>query len=220
MRWLLPILVVLGSAGFVLMRADESAVSTDVAKTEPKATAPEKAPRLPVKRAAPRQPSVLTGELDHAGNPVSVSCATCHTTRKADFRAGTEKTPTEFHLNLDYAHGKLSCLSCHNSHNYDTLRRADGQIVAYQDAVKLCAQCHGPQTRDYEHGTHGGMVGYWDKSRGKRDRNLCTDCHDVHSPAYPKVMPVFPPRDRGALEQALRQAVEAHNEHSSSETHD
>lgn len=202
------------------MAANEKPAPENPSRSGVEASNPEETPRLPGKRAAPRQPRVFTHELDYAGNAVSVSCATCHTTREPDFRAGTEKMPAEFHANLKYAHGKLSCLSCHNSHNYDTLRRADGRFVAYQDAVKLCAQCHGPQTRDYEHGTHGGMVGYWDQSRGRRDRNLCTDCHDVHSPAYPQMMPVFPPRDRGALDQLLRNAADFRHNPASSGTHD
>lgn len=63
-------------------------------------------------------------------------------------------------------------------------------------AIELCRQCHGPQARDYDHGTHGGMTGYWDTTRGPRLRNHCTDCHDAHSPAIVPVMPAAPPRDR------------------------
>jgi hypothetical protein len=48
------------------------------------------------------------------------------------------------------------------------------------------------------------MRGYWDLTRGPRERNTCTDCHDVHAPLYPKVRPVFPPRDRGARQQLDR----------------
>jgi hypothetical protein len=62
--------------------------------------------------------------------------------------------------------------------------------------MDLCGQCHGPQARDYAHGAHGGMTGYWDLSRGPRERNNCIDCHDPHAPAFPKVRPVFAPKDR------------------------
>jgi formate-dependent nitrite reductase cytochrome c552 subunit len=64
------------------------------------------------------------------------------------------------------------------------------------EAMRLCAQCHGPQYRDYKRGSHGGMTGHWDLSRGERTRNNCVDCHDPHAPAYPGTTPVLPPRDR------------------------
>ena len=65
-----------------------------------------------------------------------------------------------------------------------------------REAMQLCAQCHGPQTRDYRRGSHGGMQGYWDLSRGDRVRNHCVDCHDPHAPAFPRFTPLPPPRDR------------------------
>lgn len=204
--WLIPLLGLVFSSGVLLWANGGSAKSEE---HEPaKISAPAVATReLPVKRAAIKQPRVLTDRVDHHGNPVTVSCATCHETRAANYEAGEKKIPSEFHPALVYAHGNLSCLSCHNADDYDTLRRADGRALAYADGLALCAQCHGPQTRDYEHGSHGGMVGFWDKSKGPRSRNQCTDCHDVHAPAYPQVMPIFPPRDAGALDQARREAA-------------
>ena len=64
------------------------------------------------------------------------------------------------------------------------------------DALRLCAQCHGPQYRDYRHGAHGGMRGHWDLSRGPRERNHCVACHDPHAPAFGQFEPVPGPRDR------------------------
>jgi hypothetical protein len=63
------------------------------------------------------------------------------------------------------------------------------------DAIRLCAQCHGQQHTAYTHGAHGGMNGHWDLSRGDRLRNHCVDCHDPHAPAFPRYMPMPPPRD-------------------------
>jgi formate-dependent nitrite reductase cytochrome c552 subunit len=65
-----------------------------------------------------------------------------------------------------------------------------------RDAMQLCAQCHGPQFRDYTHGSHGGMQGHWDLSRGPRLRNHCVDCHDPHTPQFQPSNPVLPPADR------------------------
>ena len=93
-------------------------------------------------------------------------------------------------------HGDLSCLSCHNPDDYGTLRLADQRAVLYRDVMTLCAQCHGPQYRDYLHGAHGGMNGYWDLTKGPRTRNSCIHCHDPHAPAFPSMRPTFKPRDR------------------------
>lgn len=145
-----------------------------------------------------RQPDsrvlVDSGRRDARGEPVMVACATCHDTRPPEPSVHSAAALDEFHQGLRYAHGELSCLSCHNAHDYDTLKLADGRAVAFGASMTLCAQCHGPQHRDYRNGSHGGMTGYWDLTRGGRTRNSCIDCHDPHHPAFPRVMPVFPPQ--------------------------
>jgi hypothetical protein len=73
---------------------------------------------------------------------------------------------------------------------------ADSRPVEFTAVMTLCSQCHGPQRRDYDMGLHGGMTGHWDLAKGGRSRNTCINCHDPHAPAFPLVMPVFPPRDR------------------------
>jgi len=133
---------------------------------------------------------------DAAGKPITVACSTCHASRPANFANRSPADLDEFHQDLAFAHGKVSCLSCHNPSDYDTLHLADGSTVEYSDVMTLCAQCHGPQTRDYHHGAHGGMTGYWDLSRGPRMRNNCIDCHDPHAPSFPAMKPTFKPRDR------------------------
>lgn len=145
-----------------------------------------------------RQPDgrilVDSGQRDDRGQPIMVACATCHDTREPAREVTSAADLDEFHRGLAYAHGALSCLSCHNPGDYDTLKLADGRAIAFSASMTLCAQCHGPQYRDYQNGSHGGMTGYWDLNRGGRTRNSCIDCHDPHHPAYPQVMPVFPPK--------------------------
>lgn len=102
----------------------------------------------------------------------------------------------EFHGSLKIAHGKISCLSCHNADDYDALKLADGSRVEYSNVMQLCAQCHGQQMRDYKHNVHGGMNGHWDLTRGPRERLNCIDCHNPHSPQFPKMQPTFKPKDR------------------------
>ena len=142
-------------------------------------------------------PSILTGTFDEKGNAVSVACATCHTIKPGNLDAKLGIPLAQFHQGLIGRHGNLSCASCHNrTDGYATLRLADGTSVSYTEVMTLCAQCHGPQFRDYQHGAHGGMTGYWDLTRGDRVRNNCVDCHDPHAPKYPTVAPARGPNDR------------------------
>jgi formate-dependent nitrite reductase cytochrome c552 subunit len=153
-----------------------------------------------------RTPAVDTGLKDYHGVEAGVSCMTCHSTREPHRANGVGGAlPKTFHQGLAYVHAGQSCLSCHHADDYDSLRLADGRKLAFRDSQQLCAQCHGPQTRDYLNGSHGGMRGYWDKSRGGRERNSCIDCHDPHAPAFPAMIPVFAPRDAAARQQAERE---------------
>jgi hypothetical protein len=142
-------------------------------------------------------PRVNTGLLDPHGQPVSIACNTCHGNWTANSEARVGQRLERFHQHLHGNHGSLACVACHNSNDgYTTLRLADGKAVAFPEVMQLCAQCHGPQYRDYQHGSHGGMTGYWDLSRGSRERNNCVDCHNPHTPRYPVVQPAKGPNDR------------------------
>ncbi|MCF7763903.1 MAG: hypothetical protein K9N62_09535 [Verrucomicrobia bacterium] len=141
-------------------------------------------------------PKVGTGLTDFQGEPVMVSCGSCHATTKANIDTRATADLDQFHQGLKYVHGHITCLSCHNAKNYDTLRMADSRPVDFTEVMTLCSQCHGPQKRDYDMGLHGGMNGHWDLTKGGRTRNTCINCHDPHAPAFPLVMPVLPPRDR------------------------
>jgi hypothetical protein len=142
-------------------------------------------------------PAIKTGAVDDKGNPITIACATCHTTKPANTDAKLGTPLTLFHQGLTGKHAALSCVSCHNAADgYATLRLADGKSLPYAEVMTLCAQCHGPQFRDYQHGAHGGMTGYWDLTKGGRYRNNCIDCHDPHAPKYPTVMPAAGPNDR------------------------
>lgn len=141
-------------------------------------------------------PNVATGLTDIHGNAVTATCSTCHQTRQPNRRNRTTKDLDEFHKGMTVSHGNLSCLSCHNENDYDSLKLADGRRIEFSDVMTLCGQCHGPQMTAYEHGAHGGMTGYWDRSRGPQVKNNCIDCHPPHAPQFPRMRPTFKPRDR------------------------
>ncbi|TDP76077.1 cytochrome c3 family protein [Bradymonas sediminis] len=132
------------------------------------------------------------GKEEFAG----VMCSTCHT---IDIDKAPAEYPTEledFHKGMKFTHGALTCNSCHNPADRNTLRAANGKVIEFEDTMELCGQCHGPKLRDYQNGAHGGMSGYWDLDKGPRVRNNCINCHDPHDPVYPSMMPAPPPRDR------------------------
>jgi formate-dependent nitrite reductase cytochrome c552 subunit len=146
-----------------------------------------------------RLTSVVTEQLDGMGRPLRVACVTCHSQRQPAALPTSTAELDEFHGGLELAHGGLACASCHVLGDQTELHTADGKRLPMRDAIQLCAQCHGTQYRDYQHGAHGGMNGYWDLSRGDRVRNHCIDCHDPHLPAFQPSRPVLPPRDRGIM---------------------
>lgn len=137
---------------------------------------------------------------DHApGAPARVACATCHSQRTPARLPSSTAELREFHQGLTFAHGPLACGSCHLIGDQRSLHLADGARIDMREALLLCRQCHGPQARDYDHGSHGGMTGHWDLSVGGRTRNHCVDCHDPHVPAFQPSRPVLPPRDLGLV---------------------
>lgn len=185
--WLLPALAAVSvGCGKTPTPPSDGGVSTDPGERHPV-----------VVRTPHGPPGVPTGTTDEKGRPVSVACATCHTTKPANSEARLGTPLAQFHQGLVGKHGNLSCTSCHNpADGYASLRLADGKSVPYTAVMTLCAQCHGPQFRDYQHGAHGGMTGHWDLSKGGRSRNNCVDCHDPHAPKYPTVSPAPGPNDR------------------------
>lgn len=141
-------------------------------------------------------PRIETGLMDDLGRSVSVSCTSCHANLEPNPHTRSSEDLTQFHQGLVFDHGGLSCLSCHNADNYNTLRLADGAAVDYSHVHMMCAQCHAPQARDFARGAHGGATGYWDQTRGPQVRKNCIDCHDPHAPGFPSMMPTFKTRDR------------------------
>jgi hypothetical protein len=153
-------------------------------------------------RPVPGVPQIAAGPVDAEGRQARVSCSTCHSLKPPVPGQQGGDTLKTFHQGLQVAHGSLTCLSCHNAEDYDALRLANGERVSFERVRDLCAQCHGPQARAYAHGAHGGMSGFWDKTRGEQVRNQCTHCHAPHAPAFPHMQPTFKPRDRFLLPHA------------------
>ncbi len=143
-----------------------------------------------------------TRDLEITGTPASIACVTCHGPGAGEAFTRRPDAPEGFHDHVEVLHGDLVCGSCHQPGRPQQLHTAAGDRLAIEEAMTLCSQCHGPQRRNYDHGAHGGMRGYWDLQRGPRQRNDCVTCHAPHAPAYPKVTPMPGPKDRFASPRA------------------
>ena len=141
---------------------------------------------------------VDTDQVDVNGAVVGVSCATCHGRAARESLAERAGAPADFHrgITLEHGGGRLLCASCHDPEDRTKLRLADGRRLRMDQVMELCAQCHGSQHRDFQHGAHGGSRGYWDLTKGPRFRNSCVACHAAHDPVYPPVRPAPAPNDR------------------------
>lgn len=201
---LILLIMVLGIRGWAVgprpdvssAAADGGSSALDAGKTVHSPSAVERPDRF---RVAIRRPSgppfIELQQPDPLGRTGRVSCSTCHSIRAPNLENRAPKDLKQFHQDMPLRHGNLACYVCHNPHDSDTLRLADGTAVRYADVMSLCAQCHGDKVRDYARGSHGGMTGYWDLRRGGRLRNNCIDCHDPHVPKFPLMRPTFKPRD-------------------------
>lgn len=119
-------------------------------------------------------------------------CSSCHDGFTGDQqKAALENT----HQNISFDHGSnSSCFNCHNQKNSDAYVDYSGNEIPGDQPGKLCAKCHGPQTREWEHGVHGRSNGHWDAKFGDRVRLECVQCHDPHKPRFALMAPRPAPR--------------------------
>jgi hypothetical protein len=134
----------------------------------------------------PRQALELPPAIQNG--PFRQTCSECH-----DIFPSPElpRTPLIQHTHIVLDHGLNDrCYNCHAREDRDRLALYDGTTIGFEDVPRLCAQCHGPAWRDWQHGTHGRTSGFWDVTRGERVRLACTQCHDPHAPAFPAYAPL------------------------------
>ena len=118
-------------------------------------------------------------------------CMDCH----------SEMDPNPVRRKLEYMHDDIDamfdhdrdnrwCLDCHDINQRDSLRLANGNLLAFTESQKLCGQCHGDKYRDWRVGVHGKRTGYW---KGPKEYLLCVHCHNPHSPRFQPLEPMPPP---------------------------
>jgi hypothetical protein len=148
-------------------------------------------------------------------------CSDCHGDQVTNFRV---RKLTEEHESLDFQHGggRFWCYdACHNSKDMDHLVSLHGEPIRYDEAYKLCGQCHFQRQKDWYFGGHGKRAGTFDLPRdvpkehakidfhdrkkigtwrGERVLTICTDCHDAHSPSIKPYEASPPPKVRRGLQ--------------------
>lgn len=83
------------------------------------------------------------------------------------------------------------CLDCHNPDNRDKLRLINGKVLNFDEAYKLCGQCHGAIYRTWKAGLHGKRTGQWN---GEKLYQPCVNCHWPHEPVFKAIEPLPPPK--------------------------
>jgi hypothetical protein len=101
----------------------------------------------------------------------------------------TYRTPTQ-HQEIVLEHGiNGSCFNCRHRTDRNALAGDREERIRWDQPQLVCAKCHGPVYRDWQHGSHGRTNGHWDTSRGEAVRRKCIECHDPHRPPFPSMRP-------------------------------
>jgi hypothetical protein len=136
-------------------------------------------------------------------------CSECH--KSIPSPSETDRRLTQ-HREIHLQHGiNTRCFNCHHRTNRDIFADDYGNEIPWDKPQLLCAKCHGPVYRDWQHGSHGRTNGYWDTARGTQSRRLCTECHDPHCPPFAPLAPAPPPNTLRMGPQAAHGPGEAHD---------
>lgn len=131
-------------------------------------------------------------------------CSECH---KLFAPSPVEARTLVQHKGITINHGmNTRCLNCHDGTDRDKLVLHDGTLVNFDQAPRLCSQCHGTVFRDWQRGAHGKTMGSWDVASGKQRRLDCNECHDPHSPAFPTLSPLPGPSTMRMGDQSRSEA--------------
>ena len=131
-----------------------------------------------------RQPDL---HPDYVVGVFTYRCNDCHEIIPSP--AETDRILTQ-HNEIVLKHGiNTRCFNCHHRTNRNAFVDDFGHEISWDQPQLLCAKCHGPVYRDWQHGSHGRTNGYWDTARGPQTRRKCIECHDPHQPPFPPMKP-------------------------------
>lgn len=208
-----PMLLVAILLGCVLHVAETSygaekteALQTDAVSSPPQSsTIPDATPVQPEvgieqDHYLDKSPVRKTKGLDLVKEQWTYDCMSCHRLLEAKWHYDRKLVEHES-IVLNHGNNRF-CLNCHHAKNRNAFVDYDGAEIAEEDVVSLCAKCHGPTYQDWKAGAHGRTNGFWDKSKGPQTKLRCIQCHDPHTPKFPKMdafaAPTYPKRAAGA----------------------
>jgi hypothetical protein len=122
-------------------------------------------------------------------------CSQCHDNWKTD---ETPRILAPVHeVSLKHGEGRIWCLTCHDPKDRDQLHTVQDGKVDFDEAWKVCGQCHSNRQKDWYYGAHGKRVYDW---KGEPTRYNCTHCHNPHRPPFMHQKPQPKPPVRAGLE--------------------
>jgi len=190
--WVVLVLAVVLVAGLVSVRLEHQ---------------PDSSRDYPPRPQVPDGESVLLDapEIDDEYMP----CVDCHSKGDPEMDL-TVRELEDDHEEMEFSHGNLWCLSCHDPNTRGSLHLADGQLVAMEDSWQLCTQCHAKKLPDWRAGVHGKRTGYW---RGPKEYRTCVVCHDPHDPPFKPIAPKPVPKRPTEITQEALSAPKASEGH-------
>jgi len=126
-------------------------------------------------------------------------CGNCHAQMPVNRERRRLYAPHQAALN--HGDGRIWCLDCHNADDRNQLQTLAGESVTFNEAHRVCGQCHYQPHKDWVFGAHGKRVAHW---QGDRTLYSCTHCHDPHDPALDPRAPEPPPPVRARLDPMPR----------------
>jgi hypothetical protein len=114
-------------------------------------------------------------------------CSQCHNNKSVSISQAAEMAHGDIILDHGGREKPLSCFTCHNLEDRDSLETEAGVKVDMDHSYQMCAQCHFRQKKDWVGGAHGKRISYW---AGQRVVKNCVSCHNPHSPRFKKRWPV------------------------------
>lgn len=167
---------------------------------------------MPAGYVPPTEPETYTGHPG-AGEFAVVTredkltffpCEQCHS--QLPLNTQPRKLMSPHPAALKHGDGRFWCLDCHNGEYRNVLKTFTGETVSFNEANRICGQCHYAPEKDWTFGGHGKRVANW---QGERTIYSCTHCHNPHDPSVKPRAPESPPPVRKGLEPMPD--VEAHH---------
>lgn len=121
-------------------------------------------------------------------------CARCH--QYLPVNATPRVLAPAHEVGLNHGAGRFWCDTCHDLNDKNTLHTLRGTAVDFNNAWRICGQCHQARQKDWYFGGHGKRLYSW---KGEPVRYDCTHCHNPHRPPFMQRKPQPPPPVRAGL---------------------